>query len=123
MHPAADPIQQTFEDLTLQVRRAQFRLPDAVAESARAFEQALAAHPTPAQRVLFTALNIAVLGRIERHMEYLDLHDRIFDDLLRLDEHPPIDIGRTFKAFIKGITYFSDQEDIPIYPVGIGGNT
>jgi hypothetical protein len=113
-----------FWDLYNQVRRAQFGLPDTVVQRARAFEKALATQ-TPAQRTLFTELNYTELVVIKRHMqkharltpELRGLHDRIFKNALQLDQQLPLDITKKFEEFIKGITYFSDQEDTTTSPI------
>ncbi len=47
------------------------------------------------------------------------LHDKIFVNIFRMNSHIPLGITRVFEEFIKGITYFSDEEEnkkrIPIY--------
>lgn len=47
------------------------------------------------------------------------LHDKIFVNIFRMNSHIPLGITRVFEEFVKGITYFSNEEEnkkkIPIY--------
>ncbi len=46
-------------------------------------------------------------------------HDKIFNNILKMNKHVPLGVTRIFGEFVKGITFFSNQdehkESIPIY--------
>jgi hypothetical protein len=53
----------------------------------------------------------------KRDPHLVSFHDRIFKTLLNFNPRGPVDVPDIFANFIRGITYFSDEEDIHVRPI------
>lgn len=91
--------------------------------------QALIKHITPytqLERDLFVTENQRQLSRlyslltefsIKKNPEFISCKDRLFRNLLKFNPKAPLDIPKIFSEFVKGITYFSNEEDIKARPI------
>lgn len=75
------------------------------------------------ERSLFVSENQKNLSQLQNILrdskiaEFTSYRDKIFKNLLRFNANLPIDIPKIFANFIKGITYFSNEEDINARPI------
>ena len=80
-------------------------------------------HITELERSLFVSENQKNLQQLQNILtdtkvpEFISYRDKILKNLLKFHANLPIDIPKIFAEFIKGITYFSNEEDIHARPI------